>query len=39
MQKSEVTDYLWLPIEDVVQRVTYPETKDAARKACKLIRD
>lgn len=37
IQKSEVSDYSWLSIEDVVQRVTYPETKEVARRACKLI--
>lgn len=37
IQKREVTDYVWLPYEDSVQRVTYPEMKDAANEACKRL--
>jgi len=39
VQRSEITDHTWLPLEDVVQRVTYPEGKEAARRICELLKD
>lgn len=37
IQKQEVTDYIWLPIEDIAQKATYPQMKGAAREACKRL--
>jgi len=36
-QKREVTDYIWLPVEDIEQKATYPQMKEAAREACKRL--
>ena len=38
-QKGEVNDYTWLPLEDLMERATYPEMKDVARKAWQLLAD
>jgi len=38
-QKGEVNDSTWLPLEDLMERATYPEMKDAARKAWQLLAD
>jgi len=37
--KREVSDHTWLPLEDLMDRATYPEMKDAARKAWQLLAD
>ena len=37
MQKKEVTDFVWLPIEDIEQKATYLKMKEAAREACKRL--
>jgi bis(5'-nucleosidyl)-tetraphosphatase len=39
IQKSEVNDYAWLPLEDLMDRATYPQIKDIARKACMILAD
>lgn len=39
IQKKEVSDFIWLPLEDCSQQATYPEMKEAARQACKLLKD
>jgi 8-oxo-dGTP pyrophosphatase MutT (NUDIX family) len=39
IQKKEVSDFIWLPLEDVAQQATYPEMKEAARQVCKLLKD
>jgi 8-oxo-dGTP pyrophosphatase MutT (NUDIX family) len=39
MQKGEVNDHAWLPLEDLVDRATYPEMKEAARRAWQLLAD
>lgn len=39
VQKSEVTDFVWLPLDEIARQATYPEMKNAARKACELLKD
>lgn len=39
IEKDEVNDYVWLPLEDLMDRSTYPEMKEIARKACQLLAD
>jgi 8-oxo-dGTP pyrophosphatase MutT (NUDIX family) len=38
-QKGEVNDHSWLPLEDLMDRATYPEMKEAARSAWQLLAD
>lgn len=39
VQEGEVNDHAWLPLEDLMERATYPEMKEAARKAWQLLAD
>ncbi len=39
VEKKEVTDHKWLSVENLAQQATYPETKEMARVACKLLLD
>jgi 8-oxo-dGTP pyrophosphatase MutT (NUDIX family) len=39
IDRSEVNDCAWLPLEEIVDRATYPEMKDAARRAWELLAD
>jgi bis(5'-nucleosidyl)-tetraphosphatase len=39
MQKSEVNDHVWLALEDLMDRATYPQIKDVARKAYMALAD
>lgn len=39
VQKSEVNDYAWLPLEDLMDRATYPEMKAVARRAWQVLGD
>lgn len=38
-QPGEVDEYVWLPLEDLVERATYPEMKEAARRAWAALAD
>lgn len=38
-EKREVNDYAWLPLEDIVDRATYPEMKEVARQAWQVLGD
>ena len=38
-QQSEVNDSVWLPLEDLPDRATYPELKAVARKVLTLLSD
>jgi 8-oxo-dGTP pyrophosphatase MutT (NUDIX family) len=38
-EKGEVNDHTWLPLEDLMDRATYPEMKEAARRAWQLLAD
>lgn len=38
-EKREITDFAWLPLENIEQRATYPEMKEAARSACERLID
>lgn len=39
IQKSEVNDYAWLALEDLMDRATYPQIKEVARKAYMTLAD
>ncbi len=39
VQKSEVNDYGWLPLEELMDRATYPEMKAVARKVLQVLGD
>jgi bis(5'-nucleosidyl)-tetraphosphatase len=39
VQKSEVNDYSWLPLEDLMDRATYPQMKEVARTVCRILAD
>ncbi len=39
LQKSEANDHVWLPLEDLMDRATYPQIKDVARRACMILAD
>lgn len=39
VQKGEVNDFAWLPLEDLMERATYPEMKEAARRAWQVLAD
>lgn len=38
-QPGEVAGHAWLPLEDLVERATYPEMKEAARRAWAVLAD
>lgn len=39
VDKHEVGDFFWLPLESLVDRATYPEMKELARKAWNILAD
>ncbi len=39
IDRSEANDSAWLSLEELSLRATYPEMKEAARKACELLAD
>jgi 8-oxo-dGTP pyrophosphatase MutT (NUDIX family) len=39
VQKSEVNDFAWLPLEDLMDRATYPQMKEVARKVLQALAD
>lgn len=38
-ENREVNDHAWLPLEDLMDRATYPEMKDLARKVLLALAD
>ena len=38
MQEGEVNDHAWLPLEDLMDRATYPEMKEVARRVWQVAR-
>jgi bis(5'-nucleosidyl)-tetraphosphatase len=39
IEKHEVNDYSWLPLEELTDRATYPQMKEVARKVLQILAD
>jgi 8-oxo-dGTP pyrophosphatase MutT (NUDIX family) len=39
IEKREVNDFVWLPLEDLMDRATYPQMKEVARKVLQTLAD
>jgi 8-oxo-dGTP pyrophosphatase MutT (NUDIX family) len=39
LQEGEVNEYDWLPLEDLMDRATYPEMKEVARRVLQVLAD
>lgn len=39
LQEEELGDYVWLPLQEAVEKATYPEMKEAAQKVVEYFTD